>query len=302
MNQVWRDEGKALVAGYIAAGLGRVRIARRLTEELGIEVTAGMVAGLITRNNFHAPLKPGRVKGLRPDHPAIEEMRTVFPGRVRDPFVGARRGTAIDAHPHVLVTGHNQKKLGAYVEKGAWSGMPIYSLTLEERATCPASCHNWKECMGNSMHWSVRYRHGPELEARLAAELAELQQMFPSGFVVRLHLLGDFVSVAYVRRWAGWLDRFPALRVFGYTARLPTTAIGAAVARLSAERWDRFAVRLSSPEPGPGRAVTLWSTNPVPGVLICPAQLGKTKSCGSCALCWSPAARDRTIGFIAHGR
>ena len=188
------------------------------------------------------------------------------------------------------------------VTKGAWTGMPIYSLTLEERATCPQSCHHWSSCYGNGMPAAIRYQHGLKLEPAIERNLRQLQRKHPGGFVIRLHVLGDFMSTAYLDAWAHWFDQFPALRVFGYTAWQPDTTIGAAVAELSNRRWDRFAIRLSSPTPGRQRAVTLWSAEPRNDVILCPVQTGKTRSCGSCAVCWSPAARDKTIAFLAHGR
>jgi hypothetical protein len=262
-------------------------------------VSDGVFNGRITKLGLHRTPRPGRVVGLRPDNAAVVDGRTKFPSMVRDPR---------DA-PALLQPGQNSAKLGGVVSKGAWRGFPIYSLTLEERATCPRSCHNWLACMGNGMQWSWRNRHGPELEFLLWVELVRLQRRHSGGFVVRLHLLGDFPTVAYLDLWASWLDEFPALRVFGYSAWSPDTPIGAAVHGLATRRWDRFAVRLSSTDPGPRRAITLWEMPPKQcnrnGIALppitCPAQLGRTKSCGSCGICWSPAAQERTIAFIAHG-
>ena len=62
---------------------------------------------------------------LNADHSALTEARTLFPTRVFD---------SADAD-HVLVSGHNNAKIGAFVTKGPWAGMSIYTLTMEERAT-----------------------------------------------------------------------------------------------------------------------------------------------------------------------
>lgn len=248
----------------------------------------------LPRSRFPAELAPaaGDARGLRPDHPALAEERTIFPTTVIAPA---------DA-PRLLVSGANQRKLGDRVTKGPWAGMPIYCLTLEERATCPTGCHNWAKCYGNSMPWSRRLRHGPDLEDGLHRELAALQLRHRAGFVVRLHILGDFYSVAYVERWAAWLDRYPALRVFGFTAWPPSSPVGAAVARLADERWDRFAIRLSSTTPGPSTAITIDSADDRAGDgIICPAQTGAAASCGSCGLCWSATARPKAIFFLTHG-
>lgn len=257
--------------------------------------TPGQLRSKAMRLQLHRPAT-GKALELRMGHRALAEARTVFVSTVRP----------ADTAPAILVPGRDQRKLGARVEKGPWRGMPLYGLTLEERATCPHYCPQWKSCMGNTMHLAARIKHGPALERRLEDEFERLQETRPGGFVLRLHVLGDFYAPSYVARWREWLDRFPALHCFGYTAWHPEdSAIGRAVAELSRERWDRFAIRWSAPAPGPGRAMVLYGDPDVPppaGTIVCPAQQGKTSGCGSCALCWSPAAYDKTIGFIAHGR
>lgn len=288
----WTEPNKTRFAAMYSEGASEASLFAALPG-----LTHGAISGQSRRMQMHRPLAPERVRGLPADHPAAVDGRTMFPTRIRDP------GDA----PNVLVPGAWQRKLGSIVTKGAWAGFPIFALTLEERATCPRECHNWFSCMGNGMQAAWRNRHGAELEAKLGRELAALQLAHPGGFVVRLHVLGDFYSEAYLAKWSGWLDQFPALHVFGYTAWDWLSPIGSAIAVLAFQHWDRFAVRLSSREPGTMRAVTLWQ---VPSktdgfrrgsTIVCPVQLGKTACCGSCALCWSPAARTKTIGFVAHG-
>jgi hypothetical protein len=243
----------------------------------------------------HLPARPEEVTGLALDHPALTEGRTLFPSRVIEP----------EASPRLLVGGQNSRKIGDRVVKGAWAGMPIFVLTLEERATCPASCGHWSTCYGNSMPRARRHRAGPALEARLLAELAEKQREHRRGFVVRLHQLGDFYSVDYVQFWRSALVKFAALHCFGYTAWQPDTEIGAAVARLRDAQWDRFAIRTSSETSGKCDAVTIWRQPEGPRVaegIVCPAQTDATSCCGSCGLCWAAAAKDETIVFVAHGR
>ena len=92
-------------------------------------------------------------------------------------------------------------------------------LTLEERATCPASCHAFDYCYGNSMHYARRVKHGTRFELRLIDEVAALADQHRQGFVIRLHVLGDFYSEHYAKVWTELLARVPALRVYGYTAR-----------------------------------------------------------------------------------
>lgn len=233
---------------------------------------------------FHRKKNPA---ALLPDHAAVAEARTVYPASVREP------------DGNVLKSGDNQRKIGKKVTKGAWKGFPIFVLTLEERATCPRSCQQYLACYGNNMRFAARYKHGPALEASLRTELKHLQKRFPKGFVVRLHLLGDFPTLGYVRFWEEMLNEFPALHVFGYTAWLQNTRIGQAIADLRSRRWMRFAVRTSGAMTGP-RTVVVAKEWPTIKAIVCPAQTGKTKSCSSCGLCWSLAARDKAIAFLAH--
>lgn len=255
--------------------------------------TAGQLRGKATRMSPSRPAK-GEAYVLPSRHAALIEARSLFPSRVRP------AGNAL-----VLVSGYWQRKLGPKVIKGAWADSAIYSLTLQERATCPSTCHHWRSCMGNSMQWAWRHRSGAALERKIYGELVQLQEKHPNGFVVRLHILGDFYSVEYVRRWRRWLAEFPALRVFGYTAWPPSTAIGFAVRQLADQMWNRFAIRLSAAAAGSRRAITLfgadWRERVPPSTIVCPAETGRTKNCGTCGLCWSPAAQSKTIAFIAHG-
>ena len=88
-------------------------------------------------------------------HPAIVEGRTIYPQQVMQP-----------GKYNVLKPGANSCKTGPKILKGRWAGMPIYTLTLEERRTCPGSCRHWRSCYGNRTPWAERYVHGPNLEAR----------------------------------------------------------------------------------------------------------------------------------------
>ncbi|MEQ8226694.1 MAG: hypothetical protein RIA64_01310 [Rhodospirillales bacterium] len=234
---------------------------------------------------------------LPADHPAAVEGRTKFPSTVTD----------VIETPRLLIDGHNNRKIGRMVTKGPWKGMRIFTLTLEERATCPRTCHEWNSCMGNSMHWARRHRPLPGIEPVLKTELRSLQEKFPEGFVVRLHVLGDFFDVAYVRFWEMCLGEFPALHVFGYTAWPEDSGIGKRIAQVRDMRWNRFAVRTSVSEiPGPGPYATVTDSigdaeEMRHAAVVCPVETGKTTCCGTCGLCWSPSMRDVGITFIRHG-
>jgi len=229
----------------------------------------------------------GRAVEIAQNHPASILAESIFHGRVIAP------------DGNVLKSGDNQRKIGKVIQKGPWKGFPIFSLTLEERATCPRTCAEWKNCYGNNMSLAKRYRHGQELLDRLSVELSELQRRHPGGFAVRLHILGDFYSSAYVEFWGSSLRQFPALHVFGYTARKEGARIGDAIAHLRRQCWGRFAVRTSGGNAGP-RTLVIDRKEDAGDAIICPAQLGKTANCSTCALCWSPAAKDKPIAFIRH--
>jgi hypothetical protein len=217
--------------------------------------------------------------------PAYRTGRTIFSSRVFDP----------DEVKRVLKDGHQSRKIGKTVAKGPRRGWPIFTLTLEERATCPRTCEAWAFCYGNNMQAAERIVAGPGLEKGLWAELLALQFAHPGGFMVRLHVLGDFYSEDYVSFWTRALKAFPALHVFGFTARLPGTPIGDALWQVAANQWDRFAVRFSGMR-GEVMASQLMPDDD-PMAIPCPAQTEATDCCATCGLCWHT---DRSIAFAKH--
>lgn len=234
---------------------------------------------------FEEHAKVGKPFILPEDHPAVIEGRSRYTR-----FAG-------NASARVLVSGFNSKKIGARCIKSRWKGMPIFTLTLEERKTCPRSCRQWRSCYGNKMHWSRRNVQGENLENRLEIELAAAQEKWPKGFVVRLHVLGDFYSVNYVRKWASWLNKFPALRVFGYTARTMSDPIGKELQGLVQQQWDRFSLR-SSDGNIPEIPFSFVVKNGVDtDEIICPAQTGQSDCCATCGLCWQT---KKPIAFLEH--
>lgn len=298
-------EVAAMVAAYqagagvetVAAQFGRsFNATRKHLSEAGVMRPRGRQRSenVKPKRRFERHSDSGRMLMLDRGHPAVEGGRTLFPGRAVDASLPER----------ILKSGEHSRKIGSLVVKGAWRGFPIYTLTLEERKTCPASCHHWRSCMGNSMPWPERLQPGRALESRLGYELWRLQMKHPAGFVVRLHVLGDFYSTGYVRRWLGWLRRFPALHVFGYTAWPLDSEVGALVAETARRQWERFAVRLSTDArteaPGTPRAMTVIATpdaRTVAGAIVCPAQTGRSDCCGTCGLCWGTR---RDIAFLLH--
>lgn len=241
----------------------------------------------------HQSIEPrGRGVVLSALDPAHRFGRTLFPSRVFE----------VGEVTRVLIDGHQSRKIGKIVQKGRLRGRPIFTLTLEERATCPRTCAAWSICYGNNMQAAQRIVAGPALEARLWDELEALQSRHPRGFLVSLHILGDFYSVAYVDFWRRALDEFPALHVFGFTARLPDAdPIGAAVEALSASQWDRFLIRVSGRRSPEKSAIVSDLTDDLTDSLgvVCPAQTGASLCCATCALCFTPGF-TRSIVFRRH--
>lgn len=239
---------------------------------------------------------------LPPGHAAVANGRTMFPSTVWD---------AKDV-PRVLVAGENNRKIGDRIAKGPWAGFRVFTLTLEERATCPASCGLLRECFGNGMHLARRVAHGPVLIERLDAKLRHHARENPGGFAVRVHVLGDFYDLEYLRAWVHWMRDIPQLHVWGYTAHAPASRLGALIEEAN-EWWpDRWVVRFSrNPTPGgePGlrEATTVWAGDDgalpalAPGSLMCPTSLDKTACCATCGLCWSPEMAATRIVFLGHG-
>jgi hypothetical protein len=212
-------------------------------------------------------------------------------------------------------------KLGKRVTKGKLAGFPIFTVTLEERATCPRSCIHWGDCYGNNMMNATRYAADDALVAQIEADLAFYQTKHPNGFLVRLHVLGDFFSVAYVAQWARWLGMFPALHVYGYTANQPDAtdsqerAIGQALLTLRNECGIRFAVRFSGSYSQEFAALSYDDARSAQLVadkqaFKCPTQISKATGklakkgeetlapdCGACGLCWQAS---KPVVFITH--
>lgn len=202
----------------------------------------------------------------------------------------------------VLKRGDNNKKLGFLVKSGrsANKNRRIYSLTLEERKTCPRSCHHWKDCYGNNMPFAHRFDHGKDLEDSIRSQIKYLLVKHKEGIIVRLHVLGDFYSTEYVSFWDGLLQEHKNLSVFGYTARDPKTKIGKKVFGMNDKYLERCRIRLSSNcEYSKEHENILYASNEsfYGDAITCPHQLGKVKNCANCGLCWST---NKTIRFLDH--
>lgn len=234
---------------------------------------------------------------------AIATGRTVFQSTLKDTSTQALGKT------EKVIKESTNVKLGKHVTKGKLKGFRIFTVTLEERKTCPLSCAHWANCYGNNMPFATRYAANADLVQRMESELAQLQRKYPKGFLVRLHILGDFYSVAYVNHWKTWLVKYPALHVYGYTANQPDAkdskerAIGQAVLDLRESNPVRFAVRFSGNfqrdsmtalSGDDSRAMAQVNQGKA---FICPVQTDKTASCGTCGLCWTAT---KPVIFLTH--
>lgn len=226
-----------------------------------------------------------------------------FTARAHDPWIvnsTTRYPHQIGARPDKppLKSGFNNTKIGKKVLKGRWAGMPIWTLTLTERATCGPCAHKM-DCYGNASLNAHRQQHGEKLNARIFAQLKDLQRDHPDGFVVRLHVLGDFYSVEYVRFWQLMLNRITALRIYGYTARDPKKLIGDSILRMMQAYPSRVAMRWSDYEwDDLPRTVSIKSAEDCPAdSFVCPAQTQKTACCSTCAACWDSTKR---VAFLNH--
>lgn len=254
--------------------------------------------GGANRRFDNADIDPTKSVSLNADHPALRTGNTIFPTTVVGSFES----------PRFLISGHNNPKLGRAVLKGARTGWPIFALALEERATCPRSCEQWASCYGNAMPFARRHRVDDDFELMLRSEVATVARQYPSGLLIRLHVLGDFYSARYVMLWAQLLMQFPQLHVFGYTARRvddadPESAKTAkAIKVLTDAMWSRFAIRTSASDPvARSRSIVVDVDPGEADTIVCPAQKVATESCATCGLCWSDNARDKTIAFLRHG-
>lgn len=229
---------------------------------------------------------------LNPNHPALSENRTIHTKTIRSPFDSKA----------ILKPANSNTKLGKrknIITRGIWKGMRMFSLTLPERSTCPTSCMRWDSCYGNNMPFAHRFETGVELESKIMREVAALNRKYPHGFVVRLHVLGDFYSEHYVKVWKCALSWFPGLRIFGYTAR-DNGPILDAILNLNREFPSRCVIRISRNESfDETTGEKRYAASSAIGTegFICPEMTGKTESCLTCGLCWTV---DKTVVFPDH--
>ena len=228
---------------------------------------------------------------LHEKHPALSEARTIH----------AHSRRPVTSESNLLKSVSANEKIGkghGLIARGRLTGQPLFSLTLEERATCPSTCERWAECYGNNTAFAHRFAHGPALESKLREEIAAMAKIYRQGFAIRLHVLGDFYSVAYVEMWGELLAKYPMMTIYGYTARNIGTPIGDALRDLRALRPLQFWIRISKSEAF-SEGETIYAAKEGTVGIVCPEQTGKTSSCLTCGLCWSIKS---TIIFLDHDK
>lgn len=236
----------------------------------------------VKRTKQHQP----RIPGLAADF--IEQARTKFRSRV----------LRVADMTNLLVSGHSNVKIGRDVRKGKLRGYWIYTLSLEERKTCPRSCDHWQTCYGNNMPFAKRVDHtDPAFLPALAEEIARLCAS-KRGVLIRLHALGDFYSPEYVGFWRRMLVKHQNLALYGYTARNNEDDIGPAVFALRRDFGLRAMIRSSNGARHNLATVSIKTEADCPAsAFVCPEQTGKTRCCATCAACWSTT---KNVAFLEH--
>ena len=286
-RRLTREEAEASLARWQAKHPGRVGF-RKAYAALGDDTTLSRFVKTGIEKPRKRKSKQLWLQGFQ--HKRKDAGRSIFPGTITPP----------SAKKRLLVSGFDNVKIGRDVRKGRlFRGYWIYTLTLEERATCPRTCHHWTTCYGNNMPWAKRLEHGPELTRRLEIEIAELLgTKRRAGILIRLHALGDFYSIEYVAFWHAMLERHPNLAVFGYTARRPGDPIHAAIEQVKDLHGARFAIRYSDGDGDLDVTRSIRDVDEKPAdAFICPEQLGKTKACATCGLCWNTS---KPVAFLEH--
>lgn len=171
---------------------------------------------------------------------------------------------------------------------GPFKGMPLYSLTLEERATCPSDCGAWDICYGSNMPFATRWDTsdgGLLLMQKLREELDGLDRKHPRGYSLRLHVLGEFFSLDYVDFWYDQLRARPALNIYGYTH--VSGALRDAIDDVAATFGVRFVIFQSQAPTGFSArpAALLEGEEGADKLPICPEQTKQSPGCLACGLC-----------------
>lgn len=218
---------------------------------------------------------------LTPNNPALVHAVTIHPK--------ARRSPVETAILKSVAGNHKMGKGGNTISKGKWAGMPMFQMSLEERATCSRDCKQWAACFANNMAFAHRIDHThPDFLAILSDEIDALCRKYRHGVVIRPHVIGDYFNAAYAKFWMDKAEQHPNLHLFGFTHWGRDTDIGQVI--LKGNENPRVWIRFSD-------AGGDMSANVEGEGFQCPEQTGKTQSCLTCAACWSTT---KAVRFISH--
>ena len=208
----------------------------------------------------------------------------------------------LNNYDHDIVKNSTNIKLGKKVIKGMYNNYKLKTVTLTERKTCPSDCIHWKDCYGNNMPFAHRIDHKDQnlLQKRIYNELLNSTNKL---LLIRLHVLGDFFNVKYVKFWSIMLNTFKNIAVYGYTANNINSKIELSrdiakeIIKLNYSKHSH--IRFSNDLTNNFSANSYDVVKPVKGKsILCPVQENKTANCGTCGLCWNQ--KTQSIIFKTH--
>ena len=208
----------------------------------------------------------------------------------------------LNSYDHDIVKNSTNIKLGKKVNKGIYKNYKMKTVTLTERKTCPADCVHWHDCYGNNMPFAHRIDHKDQnlLQKRIYNELLNSSNQL---LLIRLHVLGDFFNVKYVKFWSIMLNTFKNIAVYGYTANNINSKfkysrdIAKEIIKLNYS--ENSHIRFSNDLTNKFSANSYDIVKPVKGEsILCPVQENKTANCGTCGLCWNQ--KNQSIIFKTH--
>ena len=163
-------------------------------------------------------------------------------------------------------------------------------------------CIHWGDCYGNNMPFAHRISHENQnlLQKRIYNELLNSTNQL---LLIRLHVLGDFFNVKYVKFWSIMLNTFKNIAIYGYTANNINSKIELSrdiakeIIKLNYSKHSH--IRFSNDLNNPFSANSYDIVKPVKGEsILCPVQENKTANCGTCGLCWNQ--KTQSIIFKTH--
>ena len=208
----------------------------------------------------------------------------------------------LDEYKFKIIKDSKNVKLGKKVIKGMYNNYKLKTVTLIERETCPADCIHWSDCYGNNMPFAHRISHENQnlLQKRIFNELLNSTNQL---LLIRLHVLGDFFNVKYVKFWSIMLNTFKNIAIYGYTANNINSKIELSrdiakeIIKLNYSKHSH--IRFSNDLNNPFSANSYDIVKPVKGEsILCPVQENKTANCGTCGLCWNQ--KTQSIIFKTH--